>query len=61
MINDKISKHTGCKCAVKTDQWHGWKCKITDGECMYLSPDSKACARDYGEGPDAVTEVIENE
>jgi len=42
-----------CKCAKRTDQWHGWECTITDGECMYLFPDSKACARDFGEGPDA--------
>ena len=42
-----------CVCARQTDQWHGWKCEITDGECMFLFPDSKACAEKYGEGPDA--------
>lgn len=49
-----------CKCAIKTDEYHGWACSITDGACMFLIPDSKACAEKYGEGPDAVTE-FENE
>lgn len=43
-----------CKCAIETDQWHGWECDITGGACMYLSPDSKQCAIDFNEGPDAV-------
>ena len=42
-----------CKCAKSTDEYHGWECEITGGECMFLFPDSKACAREYGEGPDA--------
>ncbi len=42
-----------CKCAINTDKWHGWKCEITEGPCMFLIPNSKACAEDYGEGPDA--------
>lgn len=45
---------TNCTCAIPCDEFHGWRCSITDGECMYLVPDSKACARDYGEGPDAM-------
>jgi hypothetical protein len=43
-----------CKCAIKTDEWHGWECDITGGACMYLIPDSKQCAKDFNEGPDAV-------
>lgn len=43
----------GCKCAYSTDVGHGWGCSITGGECKYFFPDSKKCARDYGEGPDA--------
>lgn len=43
----------GCKCAKQTDEYHGWECEITEGSCMFLIPDSKACAREYGEGPDA--------
>ncbi len=41
-----------CKCAKRTDEYHGWACTVTDGECMFLFPDSKACAEIYGEGPD---------
>ena len=42
-----------CKAAYYTDEWHGYGCSITDGECMFLFPDSKACAKKYGEGPEA--------
>lgn len=42
-----------CKCAKVSDEYHGWECSITEGPCMYLVPNSKACAKDYGEGPDA--------
>lgn len=42
-----------CKAARRTDEYHGWECEITEGACMFLCPDSKACAEMYGEGPDA--------
>lgn len=42
-----------CKAARATDEYHGWECEITEGACMFLIPDSKACAGKYGEGPDA--------
>lgn len=42
-----------CKAAYRTDEWHGYGYEITDGACMFLYPDSKACAEKYGEGPDA--------
>ena len=42
-----------CQCASRTDEYNGWKCEITDGPCMFMIPDSKACAEKYGEGPDA--------
>lgn len=53
----------GCKCAIRTDEYHGWECSITEGACMFLNPDSKACAEQYGEGPDAeeTYEEIEKE
>lgn len=41
-----------CKAARPTDEFHGWECTITEGACMFLVPDSKACAEQYGEGPD---------
>lgn len=43
-----------CKCSYPTDEFHGWGCKITGVECMFLFPDSKACAEKFNEGPDAV-------
>lgn len=46
----------GCKCAKRTDEYHGWECEITEGACMFLTPDSKSCAEIYGEGPDAYIE-----
>lgn len=45
-----------CKCAIPTDEYHGWECTITEGACMFLTPNSKACAEMYGEGPDAIAE-----
>lgn len=50
-----------CKCAYHTDEWHGYGCSITADACMFLYPDSKACAEQYGEGPDIVGEEQENE
>lgn len=45
-----------CKAAYYTDEWHGYGCEIAEGACMFLYPDSKACAEKYGEGPDAEVE-----
>lgn len=42
-----------CTAAMRTDEYHGWKCTITDGPCMYYTPSSERCAKDYDEGPDA--------
>lgn len=42
----------GCKCAKATEEWNGWECDIIGGPCMFLVPDSKECARKYGEGPE---------
>lgn len=47
------SKEMACKCAERTDEFNGWRCSITEGACMYFMPDSKRCAKEYGEGPDA--------
>ena len=41
-----------CKYAYHTDEYHGYGCSITEGACMFLYPDSKKCAEEYGEGPD---------
>ena len=49
-----------CEYASPTDEFHGWRCSVTDGECMFLFPSSKACAEKYGEGPDAPQDKCEN-
>lgn len=38
-----------CKYVVRTDEYHGWECSITEGACMFLIPDQDACADKYGE------------
>lgn len=43
----------GCEYASATDEYHGWECSVSGGACMFLLPDSKLCAVEYGEGPDA--------
>lgn len=48
-----------CKIAVETDEYHGWECPITEGACMFMTPDSKRCAKEFGEGPDANNESEE--
>lgn len=42
-----------CKCAKISDQYHGWECEVSGGACMFLHPNSKLCAEEYGEGTDA--------
>lgn len=42
-----------CSCAIKTDEYHGWECQVSGGACMFLNPNSKRCAEEYEEGPDA--------
>lgn len=46
----------GCSCAKRTDEYHGWECLVSGGECMFINPNSKACAEMYGEGPDAYSD-----
>lgn len=51
----------GCSEAFRTDEYHGWGCKVTDGPCEFQFPSSKACAEIYNEGPDAVHDDNEEE
>lgn len=55
MIDNGFTKgeKMSCKWAISTDEYHGWECSITEGACMFLHPDSRACADMYGESPDA--------
>lgn len=48
-----------CTLGRTTSEFHGWSCMVTGGECMFLVPDSKACAEIYGEGPDSQTNKCE--
>lgn len=42
-----------CK-AAKFDQDEGrYYCEVSGDQCMYYIPNSKKCAEEYGEGPDA--------
>ena len=49
-----------CKAAYYTDEWHGYGCSITGDACMFLFPDSKACAEQYGDGPDVEEDDEQN-
>lgn len=44
-----------CKCA-SWDSDRGNVCSVTGDGCMFMIPNSKACAEMYGEGPDADNE-----
>lgn len=44
---------TKCKIAVRKDIFERYTCPITGSDCMYIVPDSKRCAKEFGEGPDA--------
>ena len=41
-----------CECAKPIDEYHGWKCSITDGACLYLVPNQKECHQLYEDVPD---------
>ena len=45
-----------CKSAkFDTDECR-YYCEVTGDQCIYLIPNSKRCANEYGEGPDAEEE-----
>lgn len=43
----------GCKCATFDPDDGRYSCSVSGDGCMYLIPNSKRCAEDYREGPDA--------
>lgn len=48
-----------CK-AVKFDSDEGrYYCDVSGDQCMYYIPNSKKCAEEYGEGPDAYSDEEE--
>lgn len=48
-----------CKCASYHPDIGRWQCSVSGSECMYLLPNSKRCAIDYQEGPDADRDPVE--
>lgn len=50
-----------CEAAYNTDEGNGYGCHITGGACMFLYPDSRACAEQYGEGPGTIRKEIPTE
>ena len=52
---------SGCTCATYDGNGR-YDCSV-GGKCLYIIPDSKRCAEEYGEGPDAPDpkEDVQNE
>ena len=44
----------GCKCAKFDPDSGRYDCAVSGDGCIYMIPNSKRCAEEYGEGPDAV-------
>ena len=47
-----------CKCATYNRDSGRFDCSVSGSECIYLIPNSKRCAGEYGEGPDANSETV---
>jgi hypothetical protein len=45
-----------CKCAKFDSDSGKYKCYVSGDDCMYMFPDSKRCAEEYGEGLDVKNE-----
>lgn len=50
-----------CKCAKYDPDEGRYYCEVSGDQCVYWIPNSKRCAEDYGEGPDAKWEETEDE
>jgi len=48
-----------CKSATFEPDEGRYTCSVSGDGCMYMLPDSKQCAKDFGEGPDANNESEE--
>lgn len=42
-----------CKCAKYEADEGRYYCEVSGSGCMYMFPDSKRCAEEFGEGPNA--------
>ena len=45
-----------CKSAKFEEEEGRFKCDVSGDECVYILPNSKRCAKEYGEGPDSIKE-----
>jgi len=45
-----------CKSATFDPEDGRYECSVSGSGCMYLTPNSKRCTEEYGEGPDADNE-----
>lgn len=45
-----------CKCASFDSDSCRWECSVSGDGCIFVIPNSKACAEMYGEGPDVYEE-----
>ena len=45
-----------CKAATLDPDEGRYDCAVSGDQCMYLFPNSRRCAEEYGEGPDANNE-----
>jgi hypothetical protein len=45
-----------CKCATLQVDEGRYKCSVSSDGCMYMIPNSKRCAEQFEEGPDAVND-----
>ena len=52
LMRQKEGEIMGCKYATFNSDSGRWNCSVSGDGCMYLAPNSKRCAEDYGEGPD---------
>jgi len=49
-----------CQCADYDSDEGRFICSVSGDGCLYMIPDSKRCAEEYGEGPDATGECEEH-
>lgn len=45
-----------CICAKYDEDEGRFNCEVSGSQCIYLIPNSKRCAEEFEEGPDAIKE-----
>ena len=54
---ERIGEDMDCKCAKFDPDSGRYDCAVSGDGCIYMIPNSKRCAEEYGEGPDATDDV----